>query len=184
MLKFLFGRRRTVSRATVDRLYDQIVAAARQPELYSAWNVPDMPLGRFEMVALHVFLFLRRVRGEEGAIAEVAQELTDEFFRDVEHSIRELGISDPGVPKRMKLLARMFYGRVKAYGDALDAGDTEALSKALARNVRPGVEGWAEAAELAAYVQNVAAALAAQPSSALIGGEVRFPAPEPGPRSS
>lgn len=184
MLKFLFGRRRTVSRATVDRLYDQIVAAARQPQLYSAWNVPDTPLGRFEMVGLHMFLFLRRVRGEEGPIAEIAQELTDEFFRDVEHSIRELGISDPGVPKRMKLLARMFYGRVKAYGDALDANDGVALSQALARNVRPDVEGWAEVSELAAYAQGAAASLAAQPSSALLGGEVTFPAPEPGTRSS
>jgi cytochrome b pre-mRNA-processing protein 3 len=186
MLKHLFGRRRSVSRATVDRLYDQIVAAARQPELYSAWNVPDTPLGRFEMVALHMFLFLHRVRGESGPIAEIAQELTDEFFRDVEHSIRELGISDPGVPKRMKRLARMFYGRAVAYGDAIDGDDAPALAQALARNVRPGIDGWVEAAELAAYVRDAAASLAAQPSSGFLGGEIAFPSPEPatGRRSS
>lgn len=179
MLRYLFGRRRSASHAIVDRLYDQIVAAARQPELYSAWNVPDTPLGRFEMVALHVFLFLHRVRGEGGAMGEVAQELTDEFFRDVEHSIRELGISDPGVPKRMKRLARMFYGRVVAYGDAIDGNDGQALAEALARNVRPGGEDWIEASQLADYVQAVVASLAGQPTSAFLDGNAMFPSAEP-----
>jgi len=177
MLKHLFGRRKSASRVIVDRLYGQIVAAARQPELYSAWNVPDTPLGRFEMVALHMFLFLHRVRGEAGPIREVAQDLTDEFFRDVEHSIRELGISDPGVPKRMKLLARMFYGRAVAYGDALDRDDRQALAEALARNVRPDSRDWEAAGELAIYARAAAASLASQPMDAILGGNAAFPPP-------
>ena len=69
MFKRLFGRDRLANRAIVDSLYGQIVAAARQPHLYSAWNVPDTPLGRFEMVALHVYLFLHRARGVTGPMA-------------------------------------------------------------------------------------------------------------------
>ncbi len=110
MFQRLFGQRHA-NRTITDALYRQIVAAARQPLFYSAWNVPDTPLGRFEMLSVHMFLFLHRMRREEGASREIAQVLTDEFFRDVEHSLRELGIGDLGVPKRMKKLARMFYGR-------------------------------------------------------------------------
>lgn len=177
MLKRLFGRRRSVGRVIVDRLYAQIVAAARQPDLYSDWKVPDTPLGRFEMLGLHLFLFLHRVRGEEGVIRDVAQELTDEFFRDVEHSIRELGISDPGVPKRMKRLAGMFYGRVASYGEAIDSADRKALADAISRNVRPGVEGWNEADRLAIYAIAAATRLAGQSTDAFLEAGADFPAP-------
>ncbi|MGI6852651.1 ubiquinol-cytochrome C chaperone family protein [Mesorhizobium sp. 1B3] len=186
MLKRLFGRRSSANRIIVDSLYAKIVAAARQPELYSEWHVPDTPLGRFEMVGLHLFLLLHRVRGETGAIRDVAQELTDEFFRDVEHSIRELGISDPGVPKRMKKLARMFYGRVVSYGDAIDADDRQALAEAIARNVRPDVDGWPEADRLTAYVITAAQGLAALTIDAILQGSAEFPSPlsVPGERSA
>src|SRR5690606_27298163 len=109
------------------------------------------PLGRFEMVALHMLLVQRRLRGEAGAAPDIAQVLTDDFFVDLDHSLRELGIGDLGVPKRMKRLARMFYGRTRAYGDALDAGDPAALAAALARNVRPDLDAWPQAVPLASY---------------------------------
>jgi cytochrome b pre-mRNA-processing protein 3 len=101
--------------------------------------------------------------------------VTDEFFRDVEHSLRELGIGDMGVPKRMKKLAGMFYGRAATYGAALDAGDAEVLAAALARNVRPGVEAWPQAGELAAYVVAARDGLAAQPLPAICAGRLVFP---------
>ena len=88
-------------------LYETIVAQARRPEFYRALGVPDTLDGRFEMIALHMFLVLHRMRGETGDAHDVAQNLTDTFFADVEHSIRELGIGDLGVPKRMKKLSRM-----------------------------------------------------------------------------
>ncbi len=123
MFQRLFGRERHANRAITEALYGEIVAAARQKTIYSDWNVPDTPLGRFEMVSLVMFLFQNRLYGETGPSADVAQVLIDEFFTDVEHSLRELGISDVGVPKRMKKLARMFYGRTAAYADALERGD-------------------------------------------------------------
>jgi len=177
MFQRLLGRERRANQAIVEALYAIIVASARQPKFYSDWNVPDTPLGRFEMMSLHVFLFLRRTRGETGATAAIAQEITDTFFLEVDHSLRELGIGDVGVPKRMKKLARMFYGRAEAYGGALDAEDDGALAEALRRNIRPESAVWPEAPRLAAYVQAAATDLAGQPSVEIEAGRLRYPAP-------
>ncbi len=175
ILRRLFGRGRSGDRPTVDALYEQIVAAARQPALYSAWEVPDTPLGRFEMVGLHLFLFLHRVRGESGDIAEIAQTLTDEFFADVDTSVRELGVGDAGVPKRVKRLATMFYGRAAAYGEALDRGDRAALVDALVRNVRPDATDWTGAQALADYMLAADRELRGQPTDRLIAGRLAYP---------
>jgi cytochrome b pre-mRNA-processing protein 3 len=174
MLRNLFGLGDKAGRTAALGLYEQIVAAARQPVFYAAWNVPDTPLGRFEMLSLHMVLLQHRIRGEKGEIAAIAQILTDEFFQDVDHSLRELGISDMGVPKRIKKLARMYYGRARSYSDALDADDLPALREALARNVRPGVTDWAETADLADYMKRTVALLATQPIAALQKGDLRF----------
>lgn len=170
MFSRLFGRRKSGNRAVVDAVYGEIVAAARQPRFYAEWDVPDTPLGRFEMLSLHLFLLLRRLRAATPAGKALAQELTDEFFRDVEHSIRELGIGDMGVPKRMKKLARMFYGRVAAYGAALDAGDEAALAEALRRNVRPDAGAWPDAPHLAAHLAALAMRLDGWPEAEIVGG--------------
>lgn len=176
MFKHLFGSERRKNRAIADVIYEQIVAAARQPVPYSAWHVPDTPLGRFEMLSLHVFLVLHRLKGEGAAADALGQELTDGFFQDVDHSLRELGIGDMGVPKRMKRLARMFYGRAGSYGAAIDTGDIDALAAALARNVRPDETSWPEAQPLAAHVMALNARLREQPLPALLSGTVDLPA--------
>lgn len=176
MFQRWFGKQRHHNRAITDALYERIVAAARQPHFYAAWQVPDTPLGRFEMVALHMLLVQHRLRGEVGPAREVAQVLIDEFFTDVDHSLRELGIGDLGVPKRMKKLARMFYGRTQAYGDALDADDERALAAALTRNVRPDLDSWPQAADLAAYAATAWRMLAVSPVEEICSGRVAFPA--------
>jgi cytochrome b pre-mRNA-processing protein 3 len=175
MFQRLFGRERQANRAITEALYGQIVAAARQPVFYSDWNVPDTPLGRFEMLSLHMFLFQHRVHGEGGPAAAIAQVLIDEFFLDVDHSLRELGISDVGVPKRMKKLAKMYYGRTAAYADALEREDKAALVAALRRNISPESPGWSEAERLAAYIANAVDHLAGQPSDAICAGKLAFP---------
>ena len=174
MFSRLFGTRRDENAEIVGKLYDKIVAAARQPVFYAEWNVPDTPLGRYEMMALHMFLFLHRTRGATGSLAALSQDLTDEFFKDVDHSLCELGIGDVGVPKRMKKLARMFYGRAESYGTALDAGDRDALMQALARNILPGAQEWPQAGQLADYVTASASALKSQADDSLVAGEVAY----------
>ena len=178
MFQRLFGRERNANRTVTEALYERIVAAARQKVFYSEWAVPDTPLGRFEMVSLMMLLFQHRLRGEPGTAREVAQVLIDEFFTDVEHSLRELGISDPGVPKRMKRLARMFYGRTAAYTGALDRSDGEALAAALGRNIRPDIAAWPEATHLADYVFIAQKALVAQSTDAICAGTLVYPEAE------
>lgn len=174
MLSRLFGRPKSGNRDVVDAVYGEIVAAARQPVFYARWGVPDTPLGRFEMMGLHLFLVLHRLREAAPPGKALAQELADEFFKDVEHSIRELGIGDMGVPKRMKKLARMFYGRVAAYDAALQAGDAQAMAEALRRNVVPEDAAWPHGAALASYAFSAARHLAAQPEALLLEGRARF----------
>lgn len=176
MFKQFFSQARKNNRAIADTIYEQIVAAARQPTPYSDWNVPDTPLGRFEMLSLHLFLFLHRIKGEGSAADALGQELADAFFLDVDHSLRELGIGDMGIPKRMKTLSRMFYGRTTSYGRAIDAGDIDELAAALLRNVRPDQTDWPEAQHLAAYALQASRSLAAQDLGTLLSGTVTFPA--------
>jgi cytochrome b pre-mRNA-processing protein 3 len=175
MFQRLFGRERSENRAIADGLYASIVAAARQTPFYSVWNVPDTPLGRFEMLALHMFLFQHRMRGETGASRDLAQVLIDEFFSDVDHSLRELGIGDMGIPKRMKKLARMFYGRTAAYADALERDDRAALAQALARNICPDAQSWPQSFDLADYVVEAERVLAEQDSAAIRAGTISYP---------
>jgi cytochrome b pre-mRNA-processing protein 3 len=174
MFQRLFGRERK-NRVITDALYAEIVAAARQPLFYSEWEAPDTPLGRFEMLSLHMFLFQHRMHDETGASREIAQTLIDDFFTDVEHSLRELGIGDMGVPKRMKKLARMHYGRTAVYADALARGDRAGLAAALERNIRPDSGPWPQADSLAAYVIEADKTLAAQSTESILSGTIRFP---------
>ena len=130
-------KRKKANQALVERQYAEITGAARSPAFYESMGVPDTVMGRFEMISLHLFLYLRRTGSAGEATQGLAQEIVDAFFEDVDHSIRELGIGDMGVPKRMKKLAKMFYGRVTSYSQALDASDHKALTDALKRNIHP-----------------------------------------------
>ncbi len=179
MFKRLFGTGRNENAEIVEKLYGKIVAAARQPSLYAEWKVPDTPLGRFEMMALHMFLFLHRARGETGPLQNIAQDVTDEFFKDVDHSLRELGIGDVSMPKRMKKLAKMFYGRAESYGKSLDAGDTESLAQALYRNVFPGGTDWDEARAMADYVVASHRELREQHANGIASGSVEYMKADP-----
>lgn len=175
MFQWLSRMRRRDRRLVVDALYSQIVAAARRPTFYSEWSVPDTPLGRFEVLSIFMFLFLHRLRSSQNSvIREIAQEITDDFFREIDHSLRELGVGDMGVPKRMKRLARMFYGRFAAYGAAVDGSDAVALGDALRRNIAPDRVEWGEATILANYILDAHQALAGLSDEEILTGSLRF----------
>lgn len=155
-------------------LYGAIVAQARQPAFYTDFGVADSLDGRFDMVVLHVVLATRRLKG--GASAE-QQALFDLFISDMDRSLREMGVGDLTVPKRMKVMAAAFYGRLEAYGAALDARDGAGLAAAIGRNLFPdGAVGVAPAA-LAAYALAAEDALAAAPLEAVLEGRLAFPDP-------
>jgi cytochrome b pre-mRNA-processing protein 3 len=163
---------------TIDALYGAIVAQARAAHFYAEMGVPDTVSGRFDMVLLHVVLVLRRLRQGEAAERALAQGLFDTFCRDMDHSLREMGISDQGLPKHMQRVGEAFYGRARAYEAALDDGAGEgALADALARNVYPDTADRLCAVVLAQYVRKAAEVIGTQPLATLADGVIWFPDP-------
>jgi cytochrome b pre-mRNA-processing protein 3 len=163
---------------TIAALYGAIVAQARDAGFYGSYGVPDTVLGRFDLIVLHVALLLRRLRAGDAAMRALAQGVFDAFCRDMDHNLREMGISDQGVPRQMRRVGEAFYGRAQAYDAALALPGSDALAQALARNVYAGAGDAHEAAAwLATYVRAVADDLDAQALPDLARGVVRFPDP-------
>lgn len=170
----MFGRlfrRETEADSIASDFYGAIVAQARNPLLYEDFGVPDTVSGRFELVVLHVALVLTRLQGGEPQKA-VGQKIFDLYCRDMDRSLRELGIGDLGVPKRMKKMAEAFYGRAAAYGEALGGRDEKSLAEAISRNVFAGPA--VGATLLAAYALASSEALAAIPDDILLAAPPRF----------
>jgi cytochrome b pre-mRNA-processing protein 3 len=159
-------------------LYGAIVAQAREPAFYGGLDVPDSLDGRFELIALHGFLVLHRLKRDGENTADLAQSLFDVLFQDMDASLREMGAGDLGVGRRVKTMVKGFYGAGLARG-LVDR--PEALSAALRRNLYGTVEPGAGAlSAMAGYVAREAAALARQDTEALAVGAVVF-GPPPGP---
>lgn len=172
-----YFRREEARRRVVEGLHARISEAARRPGLYRGLGVPDTVEGRFETLCLHMFLVLRRLRHLPSPADDVGQDLVNSLFAQLDASLRELGVGDVGVPKRMKSLGAAFYGRVAQYDAPLDAGDDAGLARALARNVI-GKEDPAAAAGLARYVSASASILDGERLDTLLANGPPFPEPE------
>jgi cytochrome b pre-mRNA-processing protein 3 len=171
-------------------LYGAIVAQAREPAFYSAYGVPDTVEGRFDLIVLHLVLVLAQIGQEageqalpsEGAARAIGQQLFDTFCRDLDDNLREMGVGDLAVPKKMRSFAEAFYGRQAAYVAALAATDRRELENALARNIFDDAKSGERAVRLAAYVRAALAQFGQQGQSAfeaaLLRGRVEFPKPE------
>jgi cytochrome b pre-mRNA-processing protein 3 len=169
-----FRAKPEVEQAT--RLYGLAMAQARAPGFYRDLGVPDSFDGRFEMIALHVYLLVRRLKDDaDPAARALARALVEALFADMDRTFRELGAADLGVGRRVHKTAEAFYGRVTAYDAALAAGE---MGEALRRNLYGTLAEAPAPAQLAAaagYVEAAAAALAAQDTAALVAGRLRFP---------
>jgi cytochrome b pre-mRNA-processing protein 3 len=181
MLQFFRSIRRaftpTPQQLTANRLYNTLVGQSRLPAFYVEGAVPDTLDGRFDMIVLHAFLVMRRLRagGEPGE--GLSQALFDEMFADMDRSLREMGVGDMGIGRRVRAMGEAFMGRVRAYDEALDPGGPsleDALKRNLYRSSDPGED---VLGRMSAYVRTQDALLAAQPIDALMAGEVRFGVP-------
>jgi cytochrome b pre-mRNA-processing protein 3 len=170
----LFGTRPQVAAGRA--LYQSAVAQARRPVLYRELAAPDTTEGRFELYTLHVVLLMRRLKRQGEAAAETSQGLFDAYLRGLDDGLREMGVGDLSVGKKMRKLGEAAYGRVKAIDEALDrrAEDPEALTALVRRTVYAEADV-PEAPRLAAYVARAAEALAAQPLDRFLAGEVQWP---------
>jgi cytochrome b pre-mRNA-processing protein 3 len=177
-----FRKPRLAPAGTIEAIYGMIVTQAREPIFYRDLGVPDTVNGRFDLLLLHLWLLLRRLRTvqsvNQGAnqgqgATELSQALFDRFCEDMDDNLREMGIGDQTVPKRMRAFGEAFYGRVQAYDQAIDGGG-EALAAAICKNILNGT-GLEQARQLAAYAVATEADLGRIDEAALLGASFKFP---------
>lgn len=177
MLKRLWSR--DSHKAAALGLYDQVVGQARRPEFYAHCGVPDSLDGRFELILLHCFLVLNRLNDDRQRTSGLAQKLFDTMFQNMDLNLREMGVGDLGVGKRIKVMVLAFYGRVSAYEAAIEEGEV-ALVAALRRNLYGTAEPEPRQVEtVARYIASEVAGLGRQELADLMAGKVSFGAPPP-----
>ncbi len=173
MLKSLFKPKPAVAAGRA--LYAQVVEQARNPALYRDLGVPDTVEGRFEIYSLHVVLLLERLRGHGEVAADVSQALFDAYVKALDDALREMGVGDMAVGRKMRKLGEAFYGRGKNYQAALDQlPDRAPLEAVMGRTVYAGVED--RSPQLGDYVLTQREVLAANPLEALLQGKVAWSA--------
>jgi cytochrome b pre-mRNA-processing protein 3 len=170
-----FRKPRLSPRGTIETIYGMIVTQAREPLFYRDLAVSDTVNGRFDLLILHLWMVLRRLRPMEGGV-ELTQALFDRFCEDMDANLREMGVGDLTVPKRMQAFGEAFYGRAAAYDLAIGEG-RERLSQALCKNVFNGAHA-ENARRLAAYVEAAVGDLSARDDAAVLAGAWTFPSPQ------
>jgi len=167
--------RRAAHERTGFRLYGAAVAAARQPYCYAVQGVPDTLDGRFDLIGLHVFLLIHRLRFLPEPGPALAQAVFDAMFSNMDTALREMGVGDLSVGRRVRAMWEAFHGRARAYEAGLQNSDPAALLAALARNIWRGATPPPGAAEaLARLTQAQYAHLASQDATALLAGQASF----------
>ena len=170
--------------AGAEAAYAAIVAQARQPAFYARMGVADSHAGRFRMIALHVILLMEAlldddagVRGARPAREELARAVQELMFDELDASLREMGVSDLAVPKRMRRLADAFYAQHAALRTTL-AADEAALRQALREHIYAETDDASGAGMLARYVVEAQRALAQAAFSQVAAGHIPWPAPD------
>ena len=164
--------RKSRNRPLIDALHGEIVTASRQKVFFTNYAVPDSFEGRFEVMALNAGLLLRQLQALEEPGPQIAQDVVDRIFQGFDAALRESGVGDLAVSRKMNTLAEAFLGRNQAYATAITAGAPEALEAALARNI---VATPPAPQRLAAYARATAAGLKTLRLEDLMAGARLFP---------
>ncbi len=132
---FNWLKHRTARKQAAAGLYQSTRSQSRHPVFYANWGVADTMDGRFDVLSLHVALLMARLgqMGRQGQ--KLSQAVFDQMFRDIDHTLRETGVGDLGVPKHMAKMMKAFNGRAHVYAAAINANDNAALELAIARNI-------------------------------------------------
>lgn len=174
MLQRLF--RPNPAKQAGEALYAAAAGQARKPDFYTVGGVADTREGRFELYTLHVILLVERLKGETGMAGEARQMLFDRYVKGLDDAFRELGVGDLSVAKRVKKLGQAFYGRLKAFEEAVATlPDSAALTDLLTRTALE--DRAATAPALTAYVINARDLLSGQPVGTLLTGDILWEKP-------
>jgi len=180
----IFQRSAGVAPERAIAVYGEILKATRREGFFRDCRVPDSLDGRFDILCIHAFLAMRRLKTIGSAeSASLGQALFDTMFQDLDAALRQIGVSDVRIGKEVKKMAKAFLGRVQAYDAALTAADGVALDAALARNVYRGEADKACGEDdkavvvlrLRRYMERADAALARQSDEVVLGGRFGFP---------
>ena len=130
---------------TATGYYAVIAEASRRPGFYRAYGVDDSVDGRFDALVLHAVLVVRRLDAGAGGKGEgvspslsPSQGVLDTMFADLDLSLREMGVGETKIGKKVKTMATAWLGRMAAYSKGLDEGDRAVLAEALGRNLYRG----------------------------------------------
>lgn len=165
------GRRRQARALT-----DAVMTQARQPAFYRNGQSVDTLDGRFFLVALHGGLVHRHLRREGRAGANAARRMGESLFDRFDHALREEGVGDSSIARKMRARAEAFYGIARALDAALDADTGSPLDQLVARHAPPGAD---RAGDLADYLRAADATLAETQRDLLLDGQLTWPAPPP-----
>lgn len=160
------------------RLYEAIVVQARTTSFYVEGGVPDTLDGRFEMIVLHTYLVVKRLMRDGENTSRLGQYVFDTMVIDMDRSLREMGVGDLSVGRKMKAMGEAYYGRSRAYDQCIEADD-ESLAIALERNVFGSLAQNSGlhitmAADLAEYCKDTLKGLDNQNTKELEQGMVKF----------
>jgi len=158
------------------RLYEVLARQARLPVFYADLGVPDSIDGRFDMLCLHAHALFHRLRNRGEQADQLGQATYDAMFAALDAALREMGVADLGVGRRIKVMTHALNGRIQAYDAALANTDAGELLSAVRRNVYGTASpGNAQVAALATYQRALRASLAAADDADLMAGRVPFP---------
>lgn len=169
-------RRRAQDRRTAIDFYGAIVARARQPAFFGSAGVSDTPEGRASVIILLLFPVLERLHAEGPRAQRIARLVSETFVTDIDDCLREMGVGDMSVPKKVKRAAQALGERCSAYRAAALGGEpVPALAAELSATI-PGLENdKVKAAVLARHTLAARSAVVAAPLDALLAGSVAFP---------
>lgn len=164
-------------RPEVAAFYGAAAGQARRLEFYRDAAVPDTLDGRFDLLVVHLVLLLLRLRGEGRDADAMSQHLFDFFAADMDRNLREMGVGDMGMARRIKAMGQAFYGRMAAYEAALKQDDNAPLMAALGNNLYRGAPVAPEVLHLMAdYMRRAQASLRRQELAGLLAGAAEFDA--------
>lgn len=172
----LFTGPRRQEREVAEHLYRAVAQASRRPILYTEFGVPDTVEGRLESLLLHLFPVIDRLRSGQDADPEFSRLVAEAFVSDMDATLREMGVGDLSVARKIKAIFGAFGGRLTAY--AATKNDCEALAVAIRRNVFDDSPPAGADSRMARYLQEVIAAIGEVPVAALKRGAPLFPDPQ------